>query len=336
MTTKPQKQPINHLSRPVCRQGRSKKSLTFLLCLFVVGFGYGQNLVPNPSFELFSNCPNAGNENIESAINWYNPTGYSPDYFNSCATDTIYGQGVPKNGFGYQEAKTGEAYAGLISMIETDGREYIQSMLIDSLVSGKSYTVKFYVSVADSSPYASNNIGAYFSTNPVSVTHSWNLPYSPQIENNPSTNPLDDRYGWTEVAGTFIAQGGEKYITIGNFNNDLNTDTTYFSDGSNWLSFSYHYIDDVSVTETFPNSVDDNNQTQFSLYPNPTEGVLYVNSPKLIESILIYSSTGQAIFKYCPSSKNFQVDLSQFSEGIYFVDMITSNSIITNKITINR
>jgi hypothetical protein len=336
MTTQPQIQPIIQLSRPVCRQGRSKKPLAFLLCLFFIGFGYGQNLVGNPSFENYTICPNAGNENIESAIGWYNPTAYSPDYFNSCATDVIYGQSVPQNGFGFQPAKTGEAYAGLISMIETDGREYIQTMLIDTLVSGKSYTVKFYVSVADSSPYAANNIGAFFSNNPVSVTHSWVLPYSPQIENDPIANPLYDRFGWTEVSDTFIAQGGEKYITIGNFNNDLDTDTTYFSNGSNWLSFSYHYIDDVSVVATFPNSVDENYQTQISLYQNPANGFLYVNSPKLIERILIYSSTGQTLLEHYPSSKNFQVDLSQFSEGIYFVNAIIGNSIITNKIIINH
>jgi OOP family OmpA-OmpF porin len=316
-----------------------KINISLVTCL-LVGIslrGWAQvNLVPNGSFESYTLCPNAGNENIESASNWSNPTTYSPDYFNSCATDTMYGQSIPKNGFGFQSAKSGVGYAGLISMAETDAREYIQAALTDSLIAGTSYTVKFYVSVADSSPYASNNIGAYFSTNPVSAAHSWVLPYTPQIENNSLTNPLDDRYGWTEVSGTFIALGGEKYITIGNFNNDLNTDTTFFSDASIWLSFSYHYVDDVSVTETFPSSVNESTQAKISVYPNPSNGIIYVNSPTLIESLTIHSSLGQLVFSQYADSTNFQVDLSQFSKGVYNINISTSNSIITKKIIINR
>jgi hypothetical protein len=310
--------------------------VTCLLALISLKGRAQENLVPNGSFENYTVCPNSGNENIESALYWYNPTGATPDYYNACATDIIYGFSVPKNGLGYQNAKSGVAYAGLLSMAETDAREYIQAVLIDSLIAGTSYTVKFYASVADSSSYAANNIGAYFSTNPVSATHSWVLPYTPQIENNPLTTPLDDRYGWTEVSGTFIAQGGEKYITIGNFNNDLNTDTTVYPDGSTWIIGSYHYIDDVSVTQTFPSSVNEFNQTQISVYPSPSNGIFYVNSPTLIESLTVYSASGQVIFTQSSKANSFQVDLTQFSEGVYYVNISSHNSIITKKIIINR
>lgn len=314
----------------------SFKGLWGGLFLFIGSVGMGQtNLVPNPSFENMLACPDAGFTDISSTANWYNPTGYSPDYFNSCATDTVYGQSVPKNGFGFQYAKSGVAYAGLISMIQTDGREYIQTALIDSLVAGTSYTVKFYVSVADSSPYAANNIGAYFSSNPVTSSTSWYLPFTPQISNDALMNPLDDRYGWTEVSGSFIAQGGEKYITIGNFNDDANTDTTYLKEPT-WGSFSYHYIDDVSVTETFPNSVNEFSNTQITMYPNPSSGVIYLNSPTLIESITICSGIGQMILKQSPKLKSFKVDLSQFPEGIYYININKQNTIITSKITISR
>lgn len=294
------------------------------------------NLVPNPSFENVVTCPNAGFTDISSAGNWYNPTGATPDYYNSCATDTTYGFSVPKNGLGYQKAKTGIAYAGLVSMVQTDAREYIQTVLIDTLIAGTSYTVRFYVSIADSSSYAANNIGAYFSTNPVSATHSSVLPYTPQINNNHIINPLNDRFGWTEIFGSFIAQGGEKYITIGNFNNDFNTDTTFYSDGSTWLIGSYHYIDDVSVMETFPSSVNELINTQISVSPNPSSGFIYLNSPALIESITVYSVIGQMVLKQSPKSKSFKVDLSQFPEGVYYIKIDKHNSIITNKIIINR
>jgi len=311
--------------------------LLFYYFVFLIEFlANSQNLVPNSSFENYSICPNSGNENIESSLNWYNPTAYSPDYYNSCATDIVYGQSVPNNGFGYQPAKSGVAYAGLITMIETDGREYIQTTLTDSLTAGVTYTVKFYVSAADSSPYAANNIGAYFSNNPVSSGDSWYLPFTPQIKNDSSANPLDDRYGWTEVSGSFIAQGGEKFITIGNFNNDLNTDTTFHSDGSTWLSFSYHYIDDVSVTDSTLSLYEEFNQSQISVYPNPSYGNIHIKSTEVIEELQVYSSLGQLVLSQSPKTKDFKVDLSSFEDGMYYITLQFNESTITKKIIINR
>jgi len=47
------------------------------------------------------------------------------------------------------------------------------------------------------------------------------------------------------IADTIIATGGEKYITIGNFSNDLQTSDTLI--GNTVFTFAYYYIDDVSV-----------------------------------------------------------------------------------------
>src|SRR5690554_283943 len=170
-----------------------------------------QNLVPNPSFETYSQCPDPATVDpmpdnmIDLATGWNNPTGYTPDYFNACVEDTFNSNNVPYTWAGFQHARTGNGYAGIISMIETEGREYIQTELTESLIAGKQYSVTFYVSLCEISTYAANNIGAYFSDTPVSVSHSWVLPYTPQISNNPFTNQLTDTLGWTEVSGVFTA-----------------------------------------------------------------------------------------------------------------------------------
>lgn len=191
-----------------------------------------QNLVPNPSFETYSQCPDPAtidpmpDNMIDLATGWNNPTGWTPDYFAACVSETS-GYNVPNSGWGFQNARTGNAYAGLVSAaISANAREYIQTELTESLIAGKQYSVTFYVSLSERCTYASNNIGAYFSDTPVSVSHSWVLPYTPQISNNPFTNPLTDTLGWTEVSGVFTSVGGEKYMTIGNFNDDATTDTT--------------------------------------------------------------------------------------------------------------
>ncbi len=51
--------------------------LFLLSCLFLVSAAcFGQNLVPNPSFEDTLECPYLGQ--VEFALGWQNPTGYSP------------------------------------------------------------------------------------------------------------------------------------------------------------------------------------------------------------------------------------------------------------------
>lgn len=208
------------------------------------------NLVPNPSFEDTIVCPN-GVAKLNSAKGWVNPTGGSPDYFNSC---TMIGVGTPNNYFGYEVPRTGNAYAGFGSFailpgVSDSAREYIQAPLFDTLIKGEVYCVEFYVSLADSlSEYAVNNIGAYFSVNAVAGSNYDPLPFLAQIVNT-SANPLTNMNGWTKVSGQFTAQGGEQYITIGNFNANSKSDTVFIRLPSSTFSAktSYYYIDDVSV-----------------------------------------------------------------------------------------
>ncbi|MBK7389617.1 MAG: hypothetical protein IPI23_11305 [Bacteroidetes bacterium] len=123
------------------------------------------NLVPNPSFELFTNCPTSWGQ-ISFASYWTKPvTNVSPDYFNGCGP--IWA-GVPQNSMGFQHARTGLGYGGICNSIYNSTnpnqtyREYIQTELIDSLFAGVEYTISFYVSAGDSCGRHTNNFGAYF------------------------------------------------------------------------------------------------------------------------------------------------------------------------------
>lgn len=321
-----------------------KKPLLYIVFFFASVFGYAQNLVPNPSFELFSECPDTSSLGISAASDWYNPTGYSPDYFNSCDVRLFYSHGVPQNWYGYQTAKTGVAYAGTIAKYGSgDQREYIQAKLTDTLQVGKNYLVSFFVALADSSPYAVNNIGAYFSSAPVLSSNSNPLPYLPQISNNPQTNPLNLPNTWIEVIDTLIAMGDEKYITIGNFNNDSSTDTTHIHNYSpTHENSSYHYIDDVSVTcldctvgikETLFKSL--------SIYPNPTSDIINIDfNNSLAEKITLLNSFGNFMTTVSRSEfsnrNSFQLDVSRLPNGVYFIKIETKQEYITKSIIIKK
>jgi hypothetical protein len=77
------------------------------------------NLVPNPSFETYTLCPDnmsgqggGDSDQLSRALGW---AGYSqtPDYFNKCSSNTVVS--TPNNMAGYQQPHTGNSYAGLAS-----------------------------------------------------------------------------------------------------------------------------------------------------------------------------------------------------------------------------
>jgi hypothetical protein len=95
-----------------------KASFLFMLCFFQLAYCEAQNLVPDPSFEIYSNCPQGSNQ-LDYASSWFNPSLTSPDYFNAC--DTIGEVSTPYNWWGFQIPRTGAAYAGIIVYVNLFG-----------------------------------------------------------------------------------------------------------------------------------------------------------------------------------------------------------------------
>jgi gliding motility-associated-like protein len=205
------------------------------------------NLVPNPSFEEYTNCPEINPSiSITFVQDWYTPTNGSPDYFNACSSNTS-GVGVPQAGFGYQNARTGVAYAGFGS--GTDFlREYIQCQLANPLKSGTKYKVLFNVSRADTIPYGCDNIGAYLSPTAVSSSDDLRLPYTPQVVSDPN-RPIMNDTDWVQISDIVTATGGEQFLTIGVFASDADI---YGTGGVGQIH--YYYVDDVSVIQIIDTS----------------------------------------------------------------------------------
>ncbi len=202
-----------------------------------------QNLVPNPDFETFTFCPNILGAICNGiATPWVCGTsGGSVDYFNSCANPSWFG--VPDNLLGSQLAHSGVAYAGcLFRWPFPNYREYLLIQLTEPLVADSWYQVNFYVSLADAA-CGIEEIGAY-----LSVTSPWQpintvLNVVPQIETH--YGYITDQANWVLVSGCYQAEGGEEFLTIGNFHEDSATPV----DPSCNRDTAYYYIDDVSVVE---------------------------------------------------------------------------------------
>ncbi len=340
------------------------KKVIFFVLLLSLPFGEGwggafaqTNLVPNPSFEDTVGCPMdlAGNffqpDFFNALANWINPYYGTPDYFNACAPFNAPGNvDVPCNDpyWGWQYARTGGAYAGIINGFPPPsgstaggGREYIQNQLTMDLISNHSYCVEFYVNRANNYYHSSNNIGIYFSDIPITSTVplGW-LPFPGIVPTINDTTVITDTVNWVKISGKFIAQGGERYITIGNF--FPTQATTFIADITPYYDGAYYYIDDVSVIDCTEQGLEEENpwQGQCTVYPNPASESITVDVfgvrqgtyayDARIESLNIYNALGAVVLKQTKPLQarpgECKVNIKDLVQGVYFVEVRIKDS----------
>ncbi|MCF8296806.1 MAG: T9SS type A sorting domain-containing protein [Saprospiraceae bacterium] len=229
-----------------------KSYLILVFFFFIIATSYSQNLISNWSFEKKDSCHYFMAVSCE---NWYPANSMTPDYYSNCWSTSSF-HTDSQNVAGYQKPSTGDSYVGAaFYYIFPNAREYIETSLIDTLESNQMYFVNFKLSLANSSKYAISNVGIAFSDTLINVNYA--IPFSdktlylnPQISNS-STNYLSDTSEWMVIQGSFIANGTEKYLVIGNFNNDTNTNKIIVNNTSLPNGYgnngAYYLIDDVIV-----------------------------------------------------------------------------------------
>lgn len=235
-----------------------KYRITYFLFLLYLKCFSQVNLIPNYSFENYSQCPFSFGL-FGLCNSWVNPCNSTPDYYNDCSAISS-GASVPLNNIGYQKAKSGSAYAGIfIYGIMTDtnklGLEFIQAPLINPLEKNKCYYFEMYYSLSNASGRATNRLEAYLSTNQFTTSLGQsNNNVNPQFYVD-TTTYITDTLNWKKLSGYYIANGGESYLTLGNFKDKLHTKQIKVTGKyvSPWIfpdsNFCYVYIDDVSLYE---------------------------------------------------------------------------------------
>src|SRR3990172_6931813 len=295
-------------------------------------FSFAQtNLVPNPSFEIYSQCPFSYTTPVSDQV--LNATGWSsyretPDYFHVCAT--FSGVKIPSNNMGYQFAHIGSAYCGGATYNKNAlYREIIGSQLSSPLIIGQKYYVSFYTCLSGKSGFnfATDKIGVKLTTSP----HNY-LSNPIQVNNTAQVyydTLLTDTTNWKLIFGSFIADSSYQYIAIGNFFDDFNTDTFCIDNGSLTLD-GYYYIDDVCIsTDSFYAatwaSIPQLSPPNFSISPNPSNGMFsLVVSGSEFGEIEIHNTLGELIFSSQLQTTNYELDLRSKPPGIYFITLSTA------------
>ncbi len=303
-----------------------------ILLLLTCGICSGQvNLVPNPSFEITDTCNfNVGVGNCWGGIQAGNAppwVGRSSDLYNSCSIDPQCG--VPNNTTAYQNAHTGNGYAGEVVYGSMHyGREYMEVQLDSALIANRIYCASFYVNLSDIYALGSNNIGMRIS---VGSTYLWStgyfLNYTPQIND---TNIVSDTANWTLISGQYIATGGEDHITIGNFYPSSMTDTS--ASISPYWGLAYIYVDDVSVIDCTPGlGINEKNDIgTANIFPNPIANKLNVQTNNYEQAeIILYDLSSRKLLQQTFTNTT-TINTEQLAKGMYLYEVRNRNGIIKN------
>jgi hypothetical protein len=309
------------------------KCIFILLLMDITYYSNGQNLIPNPGFELHDTCP-TGLSEFERVYFWEKVEN-TPDYYHSCEPYHI--SGIPYNYFGFQPAHSGCSYVGFVTYNSNDlaYREFIQVQLFSNLIIGTKYFVSFNINLCNGyvASAGTNKIGFKLSTQPYTIATDGN----PGIDNK-SIYYLDsiitDTLNWVTIKTNFIADSAYKVISFGNFFDSISTNYTILY--GNGKIFGYYYLDDVclstdsltcvNVTDTChpasPLGVANLKANDLVVYPNPFSDYLNAENKNNNEEleIVLRDLDGRVLWREQFTGK-WKRDLSYLANGMYFYEV---------------
>jgi len=236
-----------------------RAALSCLLLSYAIVANAQLNLVLDPSFEDTSfNVNGMGNTSLRNwkSLDSSRLIALYFGYFNYFNPDPDYT--LPNNQWTYQDSRTGNGVIVFNILWYTSNwykRSIARTKLKSKLLAGKTYCAKMYVNPCDKYyNYFADAFQMYFDNGMLDTIVAIDSvgPYTfvnPQVS-NPVGNIINDTLNWTVISGTFVANGTEEFLTIGNFKSDA-ASTKVFNPASyvppDTIYASAMLVDDVFV-----------------------------------------------------------------------------------------
>lgn len=223
-----------------------KLKIAFLLLCFYPFCISSQNLIANGGFDSITKCPNRISQ-VSLAKGWF--SSGSADLFCTCTSSrSVVYAGL--NFAGSLSPHSGNCYSGFI--VNPQYKEYVTYLLPKKLKRRKTYCIRFLYARSIFSGIKVNSLGVYAHKE----MHRGAVRGKP-IQQKTAATKIEDHPGeWTSVSFTFTCKGGERFISIGSFNNDLEKAEYVFAKKNkknvpvfNYTSSGYYFIDDIELIQ---------------------------------------------------------------------------------------
>ena len=111
--------------------------------------------------------------------------------------------------------------------------------------------------------------------------------------------------------------------------------TVYFMVSPYFTGNTGTYLFDVNITRSPNTSIGESSVNErLVVYPNPVKDLIYFNADNLnVDKVNVMGITGSTVEM---SVKNNSIDMSDFSNGVYIIQFITSEGIINKKVVIQK
>ncbi len=302
------------------------------------------NLVPNPSFEEYSNGCHVNFNEAPLSWSWWRE---SPNSFSTCVVpqNLLDSLGWASwNGFGSQEPAHGASYVGVYAFSpnpfsNNNFREYVGCELTEQLVVGETYYVSFKTSPGFGNYYnpvwTCSHIGAIFTTQ--SYLHPNNPMPIPNFAHVYTDEIISDTTIWTVVSGTIVADKPYTHLGLGLFFELGLFDTLRLKTG-NTLG-SYYFFDEICVSRSpdcLTVGINHLAQSAISLFPNPASDWLQITGVEQDARVRVFTATGQLALTHQWAANGQHIDVSSLPAGIYYAEIETKTKHWRKKLSIVR
>ena len=146
---------------------------------------------------------------------------------------------------------------------------------------------------------------------------------------------------WTTIYVGYLAEGGVAYWDGSQWEDFHVSDglvgpnvrgLVIDSDDNVWVATSTG----VSKISAIPSVVIATEISSFNLFPNPSNDVLYLNNgTQNIQQVKMYNNLGALVYSNNNKKQQYKIDVSSFSQGLYYVNIQLADAIIRKKIVVN-
>ena len=160
---------------------------------------------------------------------------------------------------------------------------------------------------------------------------------------NPVVDIAMDSHGriWTAIYVGYLAVGG---VAMWDGNQWIDFDVTDGLVGPNVKGLAIDSQDNiwvatstgVSKISAIPSAVSAIKNNGFDLFPNPSSDKIYItNENQKIQQLKIYNNLGALVYENNSNQLHYSIDVSPFSKGLYYVNVLSFDAILTKKIMVN-